>query len=105
MQPTTVITVQVTAPQHEAPYDVERKLHVQQEGNRYFYLPDHIGDIVNAVGDIRPGAREAGTREVVAVSDHECTGLTGCGGACGRNHLSDECCVEEIDLPDYTEEN
>jgi len=104
MQPTTMITVQVTAPWREEPYEVEWTLYVQREGARYFYRPEHIGDLVTTVGDSRPGARESGMREVVAVTDHTCTALTGCDGTCGRDHLSDECCVEEIDLPDYREE-
>ena len=85
------VTVKVaeTAPLHANEREIERELYIQEENGRRFYVPDHIGDTVMT---------GQGYAEVIEVTDHECTALSGCGGACGGDHLSDECCVDEITL-------
>lgn len=80
------VTVKVaqTAPFYANERDDEQPISVSEDGT---YIPHHIGDTVMTAD---------GYAEVIAVTDHECTALSGCGGTCGGDHLSDECCVDEI---------
>lgn len=94
--PETTITVGQSAQYGVDPWEETCTITVCQEGERYFYRPDHIGDTVMT---------SKGYAEVFEVTDHPCSGLAGCGNTCGGKHLSDECCVEEIDLPGYSEES
>jgi hypothetical protein len=73
---TTVTVTQHFGAQHTN-FEQARDVHVNVEGARQFYLPDHVGDVVMT---------ERGYAEVVEVTDHHCPGI-------------DACDIEQIDLP------
>lgn len=91
------VTVKVaqTAPFYDNEREDEQTVSVSEENGRYSYRPHHVGDTVMTTD---------GYAEIVEVTDHPCSALSGCGGACGGDHLSDECCIDEITLENYTEE-
>lgn len=73
---TTVTVAQRFGAQHTT-FELARDVHVNVEGDRHFYLPDHVGDVVMT---------DHGYAEVVEVTDHDCPGIEGCD-------------IEQIDLP------
>lgn len=85
------IKVAETAPFYANEREVERTVYLQEENGKRFYMPDHVGDVVST---------SDGYAEVIEVTDHTCTAISGCGGTCGGDHLSDECCVQAITVED-----
>ncbi len=75
--PRTAVTVAQSFGAQHTRFEQVRDVHVNAEGTRQFYLPDHVGDVVMT---------DRGYAEVIEVSDHDCPGI-------------DACDIEQIDLP------